>query len=87
MARRLGCRFTTDAADFLDSAMDLVVEVAGHDALHSYAEAVLRADKDLMVVAVGAFADARPLGARLASGSRPRSSGLHTVRAPLPASI
>lgn len=57
-ARRLGCRFTTDAADFLDSAMDLVVEAAGHDALRSYAEAVLRADKDLMVAAVGAFADA-----------------------------
>ena len=56
-ARRLGCRFTTDAADFLDSAMDLVVEAAGHDALRSYAEAVLRADKDLMVAAVGAFAD------------------------------
>ena len=57
-ATRLGCRFTTDAADFLDSAMDLVVEAAGHDALRSYAEAVLRADKDLMVAAVGAFADA-----------------------------
>src|SRR5262245_29388876 len=25
-ATRLGCRFTTDAADFLDSAMDLVIE-------------------------------------------------------------
>ena len=33
-------------------------EAAGHDALRSYAEAVLRADKDLMGVAVGAFADA-----------------------------
>ena len=57
-AERLGCRFTTDAADFLDSQMDLVVEVAGHDALRAYAEHVLRAGKDLMVIAVGAFADA-----------------------------
>jgi aspartate dehydrogenase len=57
-AERLGCRFTTDAADFLDSQMDLVVEAAGHEALRAYAEHVLRADKDLMVLAVGAFADA-----------------------------
>jgi aspartate dehydrogenase len=58
LAERLGCRFTADAADFLDARLDLVVEAAGHDALRSYAEAVLRADKDLMVVSVGAFADA-----------------------------
>ena len=57
-AERLGCRFTTDAADFLDSQMDLVLEAAGHDALRAYAEHVLRAGKDLMVIAVGAFADA-----------------------------
>jgi aspartate dehydrogenase len=57
LADRLGCRFTTDAADFLDTQLDLVIEAAGHDALKAHAEAVLRANKDLMVVAVGAFAD------------------------------
>ena len=57
LAGRLGCRFTADAADFIDSQMDLVVEAAGHDALRAYAEPILRAGKDLMVIAVGAFAD------------------------------
>lgn len=57
-AARLGCRFTTDAADFLDGQLDLVVEAAGHDAVRAYAETVLRENKDLMVASVGAFADA-----------------------------
>lgn len=57
LAERLGCRFTVDAAEFLDSELDLVLEAAGHDALRAYAEPVLRAGKDLMLVAVGAFAD------------------------------
>jgi aspartate dehydrogenase len=56
--QRLGCRFFSDAANFLDTRLDLVVEAAGHDAVRAYAEPVLRADKDLMVVAIGAFADA-----------------------------
>jgi aspartate dehydrogenase len=55
-AQELGCTFTTDAAEFLDHEMDLVVEAAGHDALRAYAEHVLRANKDLLTVAVGAFA-------------------------------
>ena len=57
LVERLGCRFTADPADFIDTGMDLVVEAAGHDALRAYAEHILRADKDLMVVAVGAFAE------------------------------
>lgn len=57
LAERLGCRFTTDAADFIDSEKDLVVEAAGHDALRAYAEHLLRAGKDVMLVAVGALAD------------------------------
>ena len=52
------CLVTADAADFLATAMDLVVEVAGHDALKAYAEDVLRQGKDLLVISVGAFADA-----------------------------
>ena len=54
---RLGCPITGDAADFLATAMDLVVEVAGHEALKAYAEDVLRQNKDLLLISVGAFAD------------------------------
>ena len=54
----VGCLVTNDAADFLATRMDLVVEVAGHDALKSYAEDVLRQGKDLLCISVGAFADA-----------------------------
>lgn len=54
----LGCRVTGDAADFLATQMDLVVEVAGHDALKAYAEDILRQNKDLLLISVGALADA-----------------------------
>ena len=54
----VGCLVTNDAADFLATRMDLVVEVAGHDALKAYAEDVLRQGKDLLLISVGAFADA-----------------------------
>jgi aspartate dehydrogenase len=54
---RLGCLVTNDVADFLATGMDLVVEVAGHDALKAYAEDVLRQNKDLLLISVGAFAD------------------------------
>ncbi len=57
MTASLGCRITTDAADFLATSMDLVVEVAGHDALKAYAEDVLRQGKDLLLISVGALAD------------------------------
>jgi len=54
---RLGCMVTGDAADFLATRLDLVVEVAGHDALKSYAEDILRQGKDLLLISVGALAD------------------------------
>ena len=54
----IGCPITNDAADFLATQLDLVVEVAGHDALKAYAEDVLRQGKDLIAISVGAFADA-----------------------------
>jgi len=57
VAERLGCQVTGDAADFLATSMDLVVEVAGHDALKAYAEDVLRQGKDLLLISVGALAD------------------------------
>jgi aspartate dehydrogenase len=55
---KLGCLVTNDAADFLATGMDLVVEVAGHAALKAYAEDVLRQEKDLLAISVGALADA-----------------------------
>jgi aspartate dehydrogenase len=57
MPARLGCRFTSDPANFLAEPMDLVVEAAGHDAVRRYGADTLRAGKDLMVVAIGALAD------------------------------
>ncbi|MDP8924898.1 MAG: aspartate dehydrogenase [Chloroflexota bacterium] len=55
--RGIGCLVTNDAGEFLATQMDLVVEVAGHDALRAYAEDALRQGKDLLVSSVGAFAD------------------------------
>ncbi len=52
------CLVTCDPGDFLATRMDLVVEVAGHGAVRAYAEDVLRKGKDLLVISVGAFADA-----------------------------
>jgi aspartate dehydrogenase len=57
VAERLGCLVTGDAADFLATSMDLVVEVAGHDALKAYGEDILRQGKDLLLISVGALAD------------------------------
>ena len=62
----------TDAAQFLDTEMDLVVEAAGQEALGQYGEWVLRADKHLMVISVGAFAD-EALLARLTELAHERS--------------
>ena len=59
VATRLGCIVTGDAADFLATRMDLVVEVAGHDALKAYAEDILRQGHDLLLISVGALADPR----------------------------
>ena len=56
---KLGCTVTGDAADFLATRLDLVVEVAGHDALKAYAEDILRQGKDLLLISVGALADPR----------------------------
>jgi aspartate dehydrogenase len=58
VAAGLGCHVTADAAEFLATRMDLVVEVAGHDALKAYAEDILRQNKDLLLISVGALADA-----------------------------
>ena len=57
VAEQLGCHVTGDAADFLATSFDLVVEVAGHEALKAYAEDALRQGKDLLLISIGALAD------------------------------
>jgi aspartate dehydrogenase len=57
VADKLGCLVTGDAGDFLATSFDLVVEVAGHDALKAYAEDTLRQGKDLLLISIGALAD------------------------------
>lgn len=49
---------TDEPAAFLGSPLDVVVEVAGHDALRQHAAAVLNSGRDLVTVSVGALADA-----------------------------
>jgi aspartate dehydrogenase len=58
VATQLGCLVTGDPGDFLATSFDLVVEVAGHDALKAYAEDALRQGKDLLLISIGALADA-----------------------------
>lgn len=49
-------RVVTTLDALLDGRPDVVVEVAGHEALASYGPAVLRAGVDLLIVSVGALA-------------------------------
>lgn len=56
-AGRLGCLVTADASTFLATHLDIVVEVAGHEALKAYGEDVLRQNHDLLVISIGALAD------------------------------
>jgi aspartate dehydrogenase len=48
---------TNDAARFLAQRFDAVLECAGHAAVRAHAESVLASGADLLVTAVGAFAD------------------------------
>lgn len=48
---------TTSIGDLLKSKPDLVVECAGHRALHDFGQAVLLAGIDLLVVSIGALAE------------------------------
>ncbi len=49
---------STDPRRFLTGRHDLVVEFAGHQAVHAYGEACLRGGADLMLTSVGALTDA-----------------------------
>jgi aspartate dehydrogenase len=48
---------TTDRDRFLAEPLDVVVEVAGQEAVRQHGEAVLLAGKDLLVLSIGALAD------------------------------
>lgn len=65
---------TADLDSLLAREPDLVVECAGHQAVDAYAVLILRAGIDLMLVSVGALADAdreaRLLDAARSGGSR-----------------
>lgn len=52
-----GVLLTTDRDRFLAEPLDLVVELAGQDAVRQHAEAVLRAGKDLLIISIGALSD------------------------------
>ncbi|MFA6364610.1 aspartate dehydrogenase [Methanoregula sp.] len=80
LARELGSRCGGMAFDSFDSFaaadLNLVVEAASPAAVRAYGEAVLRAGKDLVVMSVGALADAAFLArlreAAIASGRKVR---------------
>jgi aspartate dehydrogenase len=52
-----GTLVTTDRQRFLEAPLDLVVELAGQDAVRQHGEAVLAAGRSLMVISIGALAD------------------------------
>ncbi|UPG73194.1 aspartate dehydrogenase [Roseomonas gilardii subsp. gilardii] len=59
----------SDIAGFLADAPDVVAECAGHGAVRAHGEAVLRSGRDLVVIAIGALADAE-LHGRLEAAAR-----------------
>jgi aspartate dehydrogenase len=67
--RRGAVPLYVDVADLLGLAPDVVVEMAGHEALRCHGPAVLRAGIDLIVLSVGALADPR-LEAEMVAAAR-----------------
>ncbi|WP_202318839.1 aspartate dehydrogenase [Archaeoglobus neptunius] len=51
-------KLTTDVDEFLSRKMDVVVEAASQDAVKVYAERIIESGRHLIVLSVGAFADA-----------------------------
>jgi aspartate dehydrogenase len=70
-----GILCTSDRARFLSEPLDLVVEVAGQQAVQEHAEAVLLAGKNLLVLSIGALAD-DALYERLCQAARTAKSRL-----------
>jgi aspartate dehydrogenase len=60
---------TRDRNEFLTQPLDLVIELAGQEAVRQHAEAVLSAGRDLMIISIGVLAD-DDLRGRLESAAR-----------------
>ena len=58
LAERTGCRAAKDIDELLAMKPDIVVETASVECVRAIAEPVLRAGCDLVVISIGAFADA-----------------------------
>src|ERR1700744_4861227 len=52
-----GVRLVSQVENLLDNGLDLVIECAGHEALHKLGATVLEAGSDLLIASVGALAD------------------------------
>ena len=64
LSHKTSVPLTTDYDDFMSRDPELVVECAGHGAVVAYGTKVLQADRDLMIVSIGALSD-EPLYASL----------------------
>jgi aspartate dehydrogenase len=60
----------SDFGRFLASGTDIVVEAASQDAVRSYGKSILEAGKDMMVMSVGALADATFLSKLLQAAAK-----------------
>ena len=70
----------TDSAPLIQARPDLVVECAGHAAVQAHATAVLRAGIEVLIVSIGALADAALLDAverAAAEGAHHLARGRH----------
>lgn len=57
LAREVKTNFARNIDEFLKYEMDIVVESASQQAVFDYAEKIIKAGKDLIVLSVGAFAN------------------------------
>jgi aspartate dehydrogenase len=70
LAARTGCRATTDPLDLLTDKPDVVVEAAAQAVVRQYAVPLLEGGADVMVISVGALADAGLLAAMTGAAER-----------------
>jgi aspartate dehydrogenase len=52
-----GVLTTTDREQFLAQPLDLVIELAGQEAVRQHGEAVLQAGRDLLIISIGSLSD------------------------------
>jgi len=75
-AATVSCPFFTDVPSLLDIQPDLVLEAASADAVRSFAIDIFESGADLMIVSVGALADAQFFG-RLIELTKQTNRRLH----------